>query len=195
MSMDVRLATGEDAAAVAGIYRRFVESSAITFETEAPTVAEMRDRIERTLSTHPWLVCDVDGSCAGYAYASQHRTRAAYQWSCDVAVYVQPDRHRRGIGRSLYRSLFAILTAQGYANACAGITLPNPKSVGLHEALGFRPIGVYPSIGYKAGAWHDVGWWQMRLAESDASPAPLLPLADLRRRADWTSLLKAGVRD
>ena len=107
----------------------------------------------------------------GFAYAAQFRDRPAYQWSCEVTAYVRSGRRRGGVGRALYTSLFALLRLQGYVRAYAGITLPNPASVGLHEALGFAPVGVYGACGYKCGAWHDVGFWQIVLREDAHKPA------------------------
>jgi phosphinothricin acetyltransferase len=130
----------------------------------------------------------------GYAYASRHRVRAAYRWSVDVAVYIAPSHHRMGIGRAVYTSLFSILAAQGFFNAYAGVTLPNPASVGLHEAMGFTPVGVYRHVGYKLGAWHDVGWWQRPLREPRDAPELPLELATVRRRSDWDRLLASGGR-
>src|SRR5205823_4346286 len=92
-----------------------------------------------------------------------------------VSAYVRQDRHRRGVGRALYTRLFEILRRQGFVNAFAGITLPNPGSVGLHEAMGFEFIGVYRGIGYKGGAWHDVGWYQLALQRRPDNPAPPVP--------------------
>ena len=106
----------------------------------------------------------------GDAYASQHRVRRAYQWSVDVAVYVAPNHQRGGIARGLYCRLFELLRQQGYYNAYAGIALPNPASVGFHESMGFRPVGVYEQVGFKAGKWVDVGWWQLELQAKPAEP-------------------------
>jgi phosphinothricin acetyltransferase len=98
---------------------------------------EIWQRIRKTLAQYPWLVEERDGAVVGYAYAGQHRVRAAYQWAVDVAVYID-ERHRRtGVGRALYTSLFGMLVKQGYYNAYAGITLPNPGSVGRCH---FTPI-------------------------------------------------------
>ena len=108
----------------------------------------------------------------GYAYGSQHRDRASYRWSADVTVYVSADHHRRGIGRALYEPLLRLLAAQGYHEACAGITLPNDASVGLHEALGFVPVGVYRDIAFKHGEWRSVGWWQRTLREHRPGERP-----------------------
>ena len=168
----IRLATLEDAAAVAEIYRPYVESTVITFEVVPPTNDEMRSRMAGVLARLPWLVAEDAGRIVGYAYASPHRERAAYQWSVDTAVYLHRDAHRKGIGRSLYSALFPMLVRQGFVNAYAGITLPNEKSVGLHEAMGFLPVGIYRNVGFKAGQWLDVGWWHLPLRPLPATPQP-----------------------
>lgn len=165
----IRLACDADAPGVAGIYRPVVEGGAASFELTAPDELEMALRIRNTLPSHPWLVGEEGGQIVGYAYATMHRSRGAYAWSVETSVYVAADFRRRGVGTGLYRSLFAVLAAQGYVNAFAGIALPNPGSVALHESLGFEPIGVFRSVGFKKGRWHDVGWWQRAVA---TSPAP-----------------------
>jgi phosphinothricin acetyltransferase len=192
MAVEIRTARESDAAAIADIYRPIVEETTISFETTAPDANEMARRIADTLTWFPWLVCDLDGRLAGYAYASRHRVRAAYQWSVDTSVYVDPEYRRLGIGRALYQSLFAILAAQGSVNAFAGIALPTAGSVGLHEAAGFVRIGTYRRVGYKLGAWRDVGWWQLELGEPDGVPAAPAEMAAMRRRGDWPSLLARG---
>ncbi len=125
--------------------------------------------------THPWLVAERGGELLGYAYACRHRERPAYRWSTDVSVYVDEGHWRQGVARRLYASLFEHLRRQGFRAACAGITLPNVASVALHECLGFAPVGVYRRIGWKAGAWRDVGWWQLELSMEDHEP-PAEPL-------------------
>jgi len=173
MARVVRIATAADAGGVQAIYAPFVADTAVSFEADPPTVAEMRGRIEGTLAGWPWLVCENGGVVAGYAYGSRHRERAAYQWSADVSVYIAPSYQRAGVGRALYTALLALLVQQGYCNAYGGITLPNAGSVGLHERLGFAPVGVYRQVGFKFGAWHDVGWWHLRLpAPAGDPPAP-----------------------
>jgi L-amino acid N-acyltransferase YncA len=193
MTIEIRLAGRPDADAIAAIYRPFVESTIISFETVAPEPEEMADRITATLTRYPWLVCESDGQIAGYAYAAKHRERKAYQWSVDTSAYVHPQYWRRGIGAGLYRSLFGMLSAQGFVNAYAGIALPNPASVGLHESVGFRPVGVYRLVGYKLGAWHDVGWWERALQNHETAPREPVALAALRDRHDWQALLTAGL--
>lgn len=172
----IRPARLTDATDILAIYTPFVTDAAVSFELEPPSVEEMRRRIEETLTKYPWLVDERDGRIVGYAYASGHRARAAYQWCVEVSAYVHAEARRGGIARQLYAALFDQLRAQGFYNAYAGITLPNPASVGFHEAMGFQPIGVYPAIGFKQGKWHDVGWWQLRLRDDDDPPSePLLP--------------------
>lgn len=191
MSASIRLASASDAAQVAAIYAPHVASAATSFELDPPDAAEMARRIAAV--TAPWLVCVERSDVLGYAYASKHRDRAAYQWSVDVAVYVRGDRQRRGVGRALYMSLFELLRLQGFYGAHAGITLPNPSSVGLHEALGFRPVGVYPAVGWKLGAWRDVGWWQLALQERPAVPAPPRALTQAQALAGWDAAMALGV--
>src|SRR5258705_8589368 len=189
----IRLAGDRDAGAIAEIYAPFVAADATSFETEPPSADEMRRRIAKTTVAYPWLVCDRDGVVTGFAYATQHRARAAYQWCVETSVYVHPDFRHSGIARGLYTSLFAILAAQGFVNAYAGITLPNARSVALHEKLGFLPLTVYRGIGFKSGAWHDVAWWHLVVSPQPACPLPPMPLADLQRDPQWEALLSAGV--
>ncbi len=193
MSATIRLATGSDAAGVLVIYTPIVRETAISFEVAPPDVTEMRRRIEDTLVRFPWLVCVEDGQLLGYAYASQHRTRAAYQWSVDVSVYVHAQARRSGVGTSLYTSLLQVLHLQGFYNAYAGITLPNPASVGLHESLGFQHVGVYRSVGYKLGAWHDTGWWQRALRTHSGPPDPPAEFRAVRSAPECASAVAAGL--
>jgi phosphinothricin acetyltransferase len=163
---------GRDARACAGIYAPFVRETAVSLEDDPPDGREFARRIELVSRTHPWLVAERDGEVAGYAYASGHRERSAYRWAADVAVYVATEHQKRGVGRALYGALLPLLTRQGIRIACAGITLPNDASVGLHERFGFQPVGVYHRIGWKAGAWRDVGWWQAELVSPGSGPPP-----------------------
>lgn len=174
--MKIRSVTPEDADAVTAIYAPIVRETVVSFELDPPTVDEMRRRIVATVGRMPWLVgLDDLGAVCGYVYAGKHRERAAYQWSVDVTAYVREDCRGRGIGKRLYGELLGQLTDLGYCQAFAGIALPNPSSVSLHEAVGFTPIGIYRSVGFKHGSWHDVGWWQKPLQAPEHPTAPRTP--------------------
>lgn len=161
MAVHVRDADPDrDAVACAAIYAPSVDPGVASFEAVPPDATEMGRRIA---AAHAWLVAEEAQAVVGFAYAGPHKERAAYRWAANVSVYVAETHHRRGVGRALYLALFDRLREMRLRWACAGITLPNPSSAGLHEALGFEPVGVYRGIGWKAGAWRDVGWWQLDL--------------------------------
>lgn len=193
MSSRIRLATEADAAACQAIYAPVVRATTISFEAAPPSVAEMAARVRQTLPTFPWLVCVRDDTVIGYAYAGTYRARAAYQWSAEVSVYIGAEARRQGVARRLYTALFDLLRLQGYCNAYAGTTIPNPPSVALHEALGFQLIGTYARVGFKHGAWHDVKWFHLDLQpERPHLPRPPLPPAALRETAAWQAVLEAA---
>jgi L-amino acid N-acyltransferase YncA len=159
-----------DAAACAAIYAPHVAGSAVSFEEQAPAAGEMAARIERHGQSHAWLVAEREGTVVGYAYATAFNERPAYRWSASVSVYVAAEARGSGVGRALYEALFERLRERGFRTACAGITLPNEASAGLHESLGFEQIGVNREIGWKEGAWRDVGWFQLELAPAGEGP-------------------------
>jgi L-amino acid N-acyltransferase YncA len=192
MAIIIREANRTDGAAILDIYGPVVANTAISFEVDIPTVEEIADRIKQTTRNYPWLVLELDQQIAGYAYAGQHRERAAYRWSVDVSVYVHEAHRQKGVGKALYTSLFAALKLLGYVNMFAGIALPNPGSVGLHESMGFEPVGVYRSVGYKLGAWWDVGWWQRGLCPHVDQPEPPRTVDAVRGSDGWVEALRAG---
>lgn len=192
MTAMIRLATEQDAEQTLAIYAPLVTNTNRSFELEPPTISDMRQRIMRTLDRMPWLSCEIDQHIAGYAYANPHRVRAAYQWSAEVSVYVAETALRRSVGRALYTSLLNILKLQGFYNAFAGISLPNPPAIGLHESLGFEKIGVYRAVAYKHESWHNVGWWQKELQEHPDNPAPPLSITVVRKYPEWEKALNSG---
>jgi L-amino acid N-acyltransferase YncA len=173
--MHIRTARAQDAAAITAIYAPIVTGTTISFELEPPSVAEMAVRMANTLQTLPWLVgVDDQDHVLGYVYASKWRERAAYQWSVEVTAYVHEKARGQGVASQLYRRLFEVLASLGYWQALAGITLPNAPSVALHESLGFTPVGSFDDVGFKLGAWRDVGYWQKALRDG-GQPGPLKP--------------------
>lgn len=190
---DIRLATPADAAAVAAIYAPSVTDTATSFELVPPSTEEMAARIASTLTRTPWLVFASGQDVLGYAYASKHRDRPAYQWSVEVSAYVRADCQGRHIGAALYTSLMAVLRVQGFQNAYAGITLPNPGSVALHTKLGFRHLGVFEKIGFKNGEWHDVLWMHAEIAPKMSCPQPPQPLPLVLKQPAYVAALAEGI--
>ena len=160
----IRMATLEDAEAIFRIYAEYIKNTTVTFEIEVPTLTAFRERMERIMAQFPWLVCEIDGEIAGYAYASKHGERAAYRWSADLSVYISKKFHRRGIATAFYKALAEILRTQGYFTVYAGVSTPNPKSEAFHTALGFRNLGEFRNVGYKLGQWLGVTWYELSLA-------------------------------
>lgn len=192
MEASIRLATEEDAEAVTNIYTPIVEQTHISFETHPPTIREMARRIRTTAERLPWLVSEYDGQITGYAYASPHKDRPAYQWAVDVSVYVDEAWRRKGIATALYESLLGLLDLQGLRNAYAVIALPNPQSIAFHESHGFEKVGVYRNVGYKNGEWRDVGHWELSLQPLPTPPPPLTPLHELQNTDMYTGALAKG---
>lgn len=166
----VRDARPRDAGACAAIYAPYVTDTAITFELDPPSPFEMAERIAVAQRDHAWLVLADRDRVTGYAYGGRFKERAAYRWSCEVSVYLEPGRRRTGGGRALYYALLARLAERGFHTAVAGMTLPNEASAGLHRAMGFEPVGTYRRIGWKHGRWHDVAWVQRVLRTVDDPP-------------------------
>jgi L-amino acid N-acyltransferase YncA len=179
MAGKIRFATTDDALQILGIYAPFITDTAISFETEIPSLENFRKRIEAIQSQYPYIVYEIDGKIIGYAYASKHHERAAYCYSADISIYILPEYQRMGIGRTLYTCLFEILKKQGYYTIIAGITLPNEKSIGIHKAMGFEEVGIYHNVGYKFGIWRDVIYLQKALREYDPIPARIKRIDEL----------------
>lgn len=174
----VRAASPDDAADCAAIYRPYVENTAITFEVDVPTVAEMAARIDAARASHEWLVAeDTAGQVIGYAYAHAFNSRAAYQWSAETSIYLDSAHHRSGTGRKLYTELLLRLAQRGYRRAFAGITQPNESSNAFHRSFGFLDAGLYRRVGWKHDSWHDVAWMQLDLlatTDPDGPPSPIV---------------------
>lgn len=169
--MRLRAVEPGDSAAIAAVYAPYVSSSVVSFETHVPDAEAIAERIAAAGDLYPWLVAeDGGGAMVGYAYASAFRARPAYRFAVESSIYLAPAAQGQGLGRRLYGSVVETVRAQGFVQCIGAITLPNPASVRLHEALGFTKAGVYRRVGYKLGGWHDVGLWQLELAQATVPP-------------------------
>jgi phosphinothricin acetyltransferase len=177
----IRLATVDDAENILAIYKPYITDTSYTFETEVPSLEAFKDRINTYLQRWPWLVCEMDGKIAGYAYAAHYRERIAYQWCTESSIYVHYDFQQRGVARSLYTALFAILKMQSFRTVYAVINLPNEKSVALHERMGFTYFATYENVGYKLGSWKNVGWWQLAINDYDKAPSAPIPFSEMNQ--------------
>lgn len=189
----IRLARHEDAKEILAIYEPFILNTAVTFEEVVPALDEFKNRIGNIQKECPYLVCEIDGKIAGYAYASSYRSRAAYRWNREVSVYVHPQFQRRNVAKALYHALFPILKMQGYARLYAVITLPNEASVRLHESFGFKEFALYKNVGYKLGQWQNVGWWELDLIEDEHKPFGPLPFEDVKSGPKVEKYLKSAL--
>ncbi len=187
----IRLARPKDADGILKIYAPYVANTSFTFETEVPSVQDFSNRITSYLINWPWLVCEIEGKIAGYAYGSKYRDRTGYQWCVECSVYIHDDFRRKGIATALYTALFEILKKQGYRNVYAVINLPNERSVQLHESCGFKWFANYENVGYKLGQWKTVGWWQLTINEFSIEPAPPVKFSALNEKTIEKILEKA----
>jgi L-amino acid N-acyltransferase YncA len=181
----IDLATEADVPAMLALSNGVASATPANFATVPESLTDWLESWQKTSPSYPWLAARCGSELAGFAKASPHRARGAYQWTAEVSVYIDPERRGSGIGTELYRHLLPVLRRQGYVTLLAGITPPNPASEHLHAALGFRPCGTYHRAGWKFGKWHDVGYWELHLSPEHLAPSPI-------RRVDavWP-----GVRD
>lgn len=176
--MNIRLASGSDSEALRNIYGQYIDTP-ITFECSLPTKQEFANRVEEISLQYPYLVCEENGRIAGYAYAHRHKQREAYQWNAELSVYLNRDDTSRGVGTQLYHVLIEILKLQQIRNVYAAVTVPNSKSEGLHETMGFRRLGTFRKTGYKCGKWLDVAWFEKEILSRSQCPQPFLSIQAL----------------
>lgn len=178
----------DDAEALLAIYAPYVTDTAVSFETEPPTTAEFRRRIETISARYPYIKAVEGGEILGYAYAGAFKSRRAYDWSVETSIYVRADRRRVGVGRALYAALETSLRRMGILNMNACIAAPHTAegdarlpwdSVRFHERLGFRLVGTFRCSGSKFGAWYDMVWMEKLIGEHTSPPQSV-------RFGEWT---------
>lgn len=190
----IRMAVASDAPQIQAIYGPMVEdkNTVVCFEYTAPPITEIAQRITVTLPTHPWLVAEEGNSILGYAYATLHRKRIAYQWTVEPSVYIHSDHWRRGVARGLYTALIDVLALQGYLNAIAVIVSPNPASIHFHTSMGFEHVATFPRIGYKFGKWYDTIWYMKHLPAGRQQPNAPRPTQAITQLDAYQRALQAG---
>jgi phosphinothricin acetyltransferase len=176
----IRIAKEADIEEILAIYAPYVRETAITFEYTVPTLEEFRERMRKTLTKYPYLVAVQEAEILGYAYASEFKNRAAYDWAVETTIYVKQDSRKSGVGKKLYQALEEVLKRQNICNLYACIAYPNPGSIGFHEHLGYQTIGHFSKCGYKFETWYDMIWMEKMIAEHDQHPKPFKPISELR---------------
>lgn len=189
----IRPATEADAKAILEIYAPYILHTPVSFEMVVPDLQDFRNRIRKYQEKLPWLVCVINGKLAGYAYATDHRQRKAYDCTKELSLYVHEDFRGLGIATGLYTALMGILKHQGITNVLAGITLPNPESVGFHEKYGFNLVGIYHKVGYKMGRYHDAGWWELEIGNNTSFREEIIPAGAIIQSSDGREAIRNGI--
>ncbi len=189
----MRIVQPSDAASILEIYAPYILKTAVTFETEIPSINSFEERIKHYTLKWPWIVYEVDSTIAGYAYVTKHRERLAYQWCVESSVYIRDQFQREGIASKLYNALFEVLRLQGFIDVYAGIALPNDKSIAFHEKLGFTNFVYYKNVGYKLDEWRTVGWWQKQINNYEKQPSPPVDFRDVNDELLRAALSGNGV--
>jgi len=194
MNPKIRLAEKHDVPGILEIYSPFILETSVTFEEIVPDEDSFWERIQGILAELPYLVCEIDGRIAGYAYASAYRSRASYRWSKEVSVYVHPDFRRRKVADALYTSLNDIVRYQGIADLLAIITMPNEPSVTFHEHFGYRKCGEFSNVGYKLDQWQNVGWFELFLQDENKAPKDwIIPLNEVTGLPIFQEAIQKGM--
>lgn len=177
--MKFRFAKESDALALLEIYDQYIDTT-ITFEYVLPTEEEFQQRIRKINEVYPYLVCEENGKIIGYAYAHRAFGRAAFQWDAELSIYLDQEVRSKGLGKKMYRMLMDILKQQGVKTVYGSVSAPNPRSVRLHESLGFHHLGSFHNTGYKCGKWCDLMWFEKQIGEYEPEPKPILPIEKIK---------------
>lgn len=185
--MNIRIASPDDAEKILEIYATYVTDNAVSFEYGVPSVEDFQKRIENTLKEYPYLAAEEDGQIVGYAYAGPFHSREAYKHSAELSIYIKKEYHGRGIGRSLYKKLEEILSAQNVFTACACIAVPEVEDEYLtyaselfHEKVGYHTVGKHENCGYKFGRWYSMIWMEKEIKERVGNPEPFIPFSEIQ---------------
>lgn len=192
--MKIRLASEKDAEEILEIYKPFIINTPVTFEYEVPKLSEFKNRIINTQKKYPYLVCGIDGNIAAYAYASSYGKRAAFDWSVELSIYINPKYHRKNIGKAMYTCLLKLLKLQGFYNAYALITSPNPQSEGFHTSFGFKRACVLPKMGYKFGKWHDLAYYELAIADHKITPKAPKTIDEIKSNPEFSNILSEAAK-
>jgi len=183
----IRMATEADAEEIWQIYSYYVTNTAVTFDYDAPSVAEFSRRIKNTLLKYPYLVVVDEKGIAGYAYAAAFKERKAYSWAVETTIYIRQDCRGRGLGKKLYLALEDILKSQNIINlnACIAYAAVEDEhldntSMAFHESLGYRKVAHFTKCGYKFGTWYDMIWMEKFLGEHPDVPDPVIPITEIQ---------------
>jgi phosphinothricin acetyltransferase len=194
MKSIIRLAEKRDVAGILEIYSPFIINTSVTFEEIVPDEASFWERIQGIMAELPYLVCEIEGRIAGYAYASAYRSRASYRWTKEVSVYIHPDFYRKRVAEALYTSLNDLVRYQGITDLLAIITMPNESSVAFHEHCGYRKCGEFANVGYKLGQWQNVGWFELFLQDETQAPKDrILPLNEITGLPVFQEAIQKGL--
>lgn len=194
MAATIRLAEKRDVPGILDIYSPFILETAVTFEETVPDEASFWERIQGIMAELPYLVCEIDGRIAGYAYASGYRSRASYRWTKEVSVYIHPDFLRKRVAHALYTSLNEMIRYQGIADLLAIITIPNEPSVAFHEQFGYCKCGEFQKVGYKLGQWQNVGWFELFLQDETQTPKDrIMTLNEITRLPIFQEAIQKGL--
>ena len=181
-SINIRNAKLEDAPRILEIYTYYVENTVITFEYEVPSLEEFENRMRNTMKKYPYLVIERNGKIEGYSYAGPFVGRAAYDWACELTIYLDHNAKKCGLGRKLYEALADRLKTMGILNLYACIGYPtvedeylNKNSAQFHEHLGFHLCGTFENCGYKFNRWYDMIWMEKIIGEHKADQPPVKP--------------------
>lgn len=190
----VRNATLADVDRVLEIYDYYVKNTAITFEYTTPSIEEFEKRMEKIMQRYPYFVVLKNGRIEGYAYANAFVARAAYDWSCELTIYIDNNVQKCGMGRLLYETLETELKKMGILNLYACISYPKgndryltKNSADFHEHLGFRKVGEFHNCGYKFGHWYNMIWMEKIIGKHENEQLPITNYTTLKENYNFTS--------